>query len=114
MARGDIVWVDFPPPPSGGHEQAGRRPAIAVQTDAAGTTLPTLVLVPQTTNLVALRYPFTVRVDPSPQNGLTQPSVLLAFQLRVTDRRRVIRVVGRLEPHYLHQLDAELRRLLNL
>ncbi|HBY92752.1 MAG TPA: PemK family transcriptional regulator [Chloroflexi bacterium] len=115
MARGDVVYVDFPAPPGGaGHEQAGRRPAIAVQTDSVPTALPTVVLVPLTTKLAALRYPFTIRVAPSPQNGLTHPSVLLVFQLRVTDQRRILRTVGRLERQYLAQLDAELRRLLDL
>ncbi|MGQ9625282.1 MAG: type II toxin-antitoxin system PemK/MazF family toxin [Anaerolineae bacterium] len=107
--------VELPPPLGGvGHEQAGRRPAIAVQADVASYNLPTLMRVPITGQLSALRFPYTIRVEPSNVNGLTQPSVLLVFQLRAIDRRRILETIGRLEQNYLDQLDAEMRRLLNL
>ena len=115
MARGDVFLVELPPQPgAGGREQAGRRPAIAVQTDATSTSLPTLMIVPMTGQLTALRFPHTIRVEPSEANGLSQPSVLLVFQLRAVDRRRVLDRIGRLEQNYIAQLDAEMRRLLAL
>jgi mRNA interferase MazF len=115
MARGDVLRIELPSPPGGaGHEQAGCRPAIAVQADVSGTNLPTLMIVPLTGQLSALRYPYTIRVEPSNANGLTQPSVLLVFQLRAIDRRRIIGTIGRLEQEYLEQLEAEMRRLLSL
>ena len=115
MARGDVLRVELPPPPGGaGHEQAGRRPAIAVQADVMGITLPTLMIVPLTGQLSALRFPYTIRVEPSNVNGLTQPSVLLVFQLRAIDRQRILETIGRLEQDYLDQLDAEMQRMLGL
>jgi len=115
MARGDVLLVELPPPPSGaGHEQAGRRPAIAVQADLPSANLPTLMIVPLTGQLDALRFPYTIRVEPSDVNGLTQPSVLLVFQLRAIDRRRILGTIGRLEQEYLDQLDNEMRRMLSL
>ncbi|MFQ5794965.1 MAG: type II toxin-antitoxin system PemK/MazF family toxin [Candidatus Bipolaricaulia bacterium] len=115
MARGDVLRVKLPLPPGGaGREQAGRRPAIAVQTDVTSANLPTLMIVPLTGQLSALRFPHTIRVEPSNTNGLNQPSVLLVFQLRAIDQRRIIEVIGRLEEEYLDQLDAEMRRLLSL
>lgn len=115
MARGDVLRIELPSPPSGvGHEQAGRRPAIAVQTDVTSASLPTLMIVPLTGQLSALRFPHTIQVEPSRVNGLTQPSVLLVFQLRAIDQRRILETIGRLEQHYLNQLDAEIRRMLSL
>ena len=115
MARGDVLLVDLPVPSSGaGHEQMGNRPAIAVQNDASDPRLPTIMIIPCTSNLGALRYPHTIRVDPSQQNGLNMPSVLLVFQLRAIDKMRIAGNIGRLEQHYLQQLDAELRNLLNI
>jgi len=115
MARGDIVTVDLPVPSDrAGHEQVGPRPAIIVQTDAADTSLPTTMVVPLTSNLSALRFPFTLRVDPSLQNGLTESSVLLVFQLRAIDKRRLGNNIGRLEQCHVRQLEAEMRRLLSL
>ncbi len=113
MARADVLRVVLPSP-GGHHEQAGRRPAIAVQADTRGINLPTLMIVPVTGELTALRFPYTVRVDPSKANGLTMPSALLVFQLRAIDRARIIETIGRLEPEYVERLDAELRRMLNL
>lgn len=115
MARGDVLFVDLSPPAGGaGREQAGKRPAVAVQAHASGTSLPTVIIVPMTSKLKALRYPHTIRVEPSGQNGLSQSSVLLVFQLRVIDRTRILRRLGTLEQHYLNQLDAEIQRLLDL
>jgi mRNA interferase MazF len=115
MARGDVLFIDLSPPPGGaGREQAGKRPAVAVQADDTGASLPTVIIVPMTSKLKALSYPHTIRVEPSGQNGLSQSSVLLVFQLRVIDRSKILRRLGSLEPHYLNQLDAEIRRLLDL
>ncbi len=110
MARGDVLRVELPA--QAGKEQAGVRPAVAVQADEADS--PTLMIVPFTSQLEALRFTHTIRVEPSAANGLTLPSVLLVFQLRAIDRRRIVSTIGRLEPNYLDQLEAELYRLLDL
>ena len=78
MARGDVLLVDLPP--SDGREQSGRRPAVAVQTNLLGE--PMLLIAPVTSNLAALRYKFSVRVEPSPENGLSRTSVIMVFQLK--------------------------------
>ena len=54
MARGDVLLVSLPT--TGGREQSGRRPAVAVQTDIAGE--PLLMVAPITSNLTALRLHF--------------------------------------------------------
>jgi mRNA-degrading endonuclease toxin of MazEF toxin-antitoxin module len=72
------------------------------------------MVVPLTSNLEALRFPYTIRVEPSATNGLSQQSVLLVFQLRAIDRSRITGSLGKLEQEYLEQLDEEMRRLLAL
>jgi len=84
MNPGDLYWVEFPA--RGGHAQAGRRPAIVVQSAAATAKLPTVLLVPLTTQLDALRFPGTALVETTAENGLTRPSVALVFQLTAVDR----------------------------
>jgi len=115
MGRGDIATVDLPAPlgPTG-HEQVGSRPAIVVQTDIAGIELPTTIVVPLTSNLSATRFPHTIYVVPSTQNGLSKPSVLLVFQLRAIDKSRLGNKIGNLEHHYLQELESEMRVLLGL
>lgn len=95
-----------------GREQSGRRPAVVAQDDIPG--LPTLLVAPLTSQLSALRFPHTLRVEPSPENGLSMPSVILLFQLQVVDKRRVLRVVGKLEEQYVEQFNSELRQMLKL
>lgn len=108
MARGDILLVSLPE--SDKREEKGNRPAIAVQTDIA--TSPMLMIVPVTSSLGALRFPFTVRIEPSEQNGLTLPSVAMVFQMRAIDRKRIIQKIGELELQYLTQVDAEIWQML--
>ena len=113
MKRNDIVMVELPPPLGGaGREQAGRRPAVVVQDDTPG--LPTLLVAPLTSQLAAQRFPHTLRIEPSFENGLSMSSVILLFQLQVMDRRRVLRVIGQLEEQYVMQFDSELRQMLKL
>lgn len=85
MNAGDLYWVEFPA--RGGHAQAGRRSAIDVQSADATSRLPTVLLMPLTTQLDALRFPGTVLVEVTPENGLTRPSVALAFQLTAVDKQ---------------------------
>ncbi len=108
MARGDILLVALPD--SDKREEKGNRPAIAVQAD--GTTSPMLMVVPVTSALAVLRFPFTVSIEPSPQNGLTLPSAAMVFQMRAIDRKRIIRAIGTLEPEYLVQVDTAIRDML--
>ena len=113
MKRNEIVMVELPPPLRGvGREQSGRRPAVVAQDDTP--SLPTLLVAPLTSQLSALRFPHTLRVEPSPENGLNMPSVILLFQLQVVDKRRALRVVGELEQRYVEQFDFELRQMLKL
>jgi mRNA interferase MazF len=108
MARGDVLLVGLPE--SDRREERGNRPAIAVQTDVA--TSPMLMIVPVTSSLGALRFAFTVKIEPSKLNGLALPSVAMVFQMRAIDRKRIIRKIGDLESKYLEQVDAEIWQML--
>jgi mRNA-degrading endonuclease toxin of MazEF toxin-antitoxin module len=85
MNVGDVYWIDLPP--RGGHAQAGRRPGIIVQGARSSAQLPTVLLVPLTTQLEALRFPGTVLVETDETNGLRRRSVALVFQLTAVDKR---------------------------
>lgn len=108
MARGDILMVSLPA--TDGREQSGRRPAVAVQIDIAGE--PMLMIVPITSNLTALRFTFSVGVEPSSENGLTAPSVIMVFQMRAVDKTRIIQRIGHLSSDDLKRVDNEIWRML--
>ncbi len=108
MARGDVLLVSLPS--SDRREQSGRRPAVAVQTDQAGE--PMLMVAPVTSNLAALRFTFSVRIEPSPENGLTAPSVVMVFQMRAIDKVRIVRKIGQISEADMSRIDAEIWRML--
>ena len=106
MNIGDLYWVEFPA--RGGHAQAGRRPAIIAQTPS---TLPTVLLVPLTSQLDALRFPGTVLVETSQGNGLRHHSVALVFQLTAIDKRYISEPLGKASDAVLAQLWSALDAL---
>ncbi len=91
-------------------EQSGRPPVVAVQTDIAGE--PMLMIAPITSSLGTLRFAFSVRVEPSPDNGLTSPSVVMIFQMRAIDKSRIIRKLGQLSLADMERIDAEIWSML--
>ncbi len=94
MKLGDIYWVEFPS--RSGHAQAGRRPAIVFQSASVTAQLPTVLFLPLTTQMDALRFPGTALVETTPENGLKRPSVALAFQLTTVDKQFISAHLGTL------------------
>jgi len=108
MARGDVLLINLPA--SGGREQSGRRPAVAVQTDAAGE--PMLMVGAISSNLTASRFAFSVQIEPSAENGLTQTSIVMIFQMRAIDKSRIVKKLGSLSGEDLQRIDVEIWRML--
>ena len=112
MNLGDVYTVEIP---SGeGHEQAGARPAVIAQAPQFENQLPTVLIVPLTSQLAAQSFPGTFLIHPDSQNGLTMISVALVFQLRAIDKRRLKRRIGRLSDSDLAQLRQHMKALLQL
>ncbi len=115
MQRGDIVLVNLPQAAGvSGHEQTGTRPALVVHDDATSDSLSLIMIVPITGNLTAQKFAHTILVQPSTSNGLSAPSVLLVFQLRATDKRRVVKKIGVIELPIMEQVNVELKKLLGI
>jgi mRNA-degrading endonuclease toxin of MazEF toxin-antitoxin module len=66
----EIFWVNLPDRP--GREQGGRRPAIIWQ-DTVTFPLPTVLIIPLSTQMNALRFPATLEIRPSAASGLASP-----------------------------------------
>lgn len=115
MNRGDVVRVQLPPPvgPSG-REQFGVRPAIIIQDDRATENLSTAIIIPLTSRLIASRFVGSFIIYPSTNNGLECNSVVLTHQVRVIDKNRIERVIGKITDADMTILETELRNLLGL
>jgi mRNA-degrading endonuclease toxin of MazEF toxin-antitoxin module len=90
MKIGDLHWVELPA--RGGQAQAGRRPAIILQQPV---TLPTVLVIPLTSQQDALRFPATVFVEADKENGLRHDSVALVFQITAVDKRYLAERIGK-------------------
>src|SRR5215204_4836566 len=104
MHRGEVwrVRMAF----TGGHTQAGLRPAVILQHDRHTAIVPTVLVVPFTSRLKTQTFPGTLVVHPDGRNGLTVPSVALGFQLTVLDQRDVLNYLGTLDPATLDHVIA--------
>ncbi len=106
---GEARWVELAP--KGGHAQKGRRPVIVVQDQNASSRLSTVLIIPLTSQLDALRFPGTVLVEADADNGLARPSVALVFQLTAIDRRYLSDRTGTISRRILHEIFSALDEL---
>lgn len=73
-------WADLRP--FRPREQTGRRPAVIWQSNALTRALQSVLVIPLTTNLNRANLVETAIVYASPEAGLPEDSVALAFQMR--------------------------------
>jgi mRNA interferase MazF len=84
VKRGEIWWADL-----GAYrprEQTGRRPVVLWQSDILTKALQSVLVVPLTTNLDRAQLAGTAIIDASPESGLPETSVALAFQMRAVPK----------------------------
>jgi mRNA interferase MazF len=110
--RGDIWFVDWSP--GRGSEQAGMRPAVIIQTDAANRNphYPNTIVL--TISTKGKTVPFHVAVNPSAGNGLQETSFVKCEQILTISKERLIRYVGHLENEHLETVTAAIRRVLEV
>ena len=107
MKKGEIWIVELPS--SNGYEQKGTRPAIVFAEIGQ-----LAIVIPVTSNVQALRYPYTTEIHPSNANGLSELSIALTFHLRALDKKRLQKKIGHLEPETLDQINLFLKKLLQV
>lgn len=99
---GDVVWLDLSP--TEGHEQHGRRPAVAISTADYLRTIPNLlIIVPVTTTDRGWPHHVQLRGD---NLNLSQISFAMTEQPRTVSPRRITGTAGSVNAHTL----AEIRR----
>lgn len=109
MTVGEVRWVELVS--TGGHAQKGRRPAIIVQSQKVSTRIPTLLVVPLTSQIDALRFPGTVLVEADSDNGLRRASIALVFQLTAVDQRYLGDHLGKVSQTVLDEIFSALDEL---
>ena len=110
--RGEIWWVNWSP--GRGSEQAGRRPAVVVQTDPANHNprYPNVVVVALSTK--GREVPFHIRVDSTEENGLSQTSYVKCDQILTISKERLEQRLGSLHPVSIRKVNQALALVLDL
>jgi len=93
----DVLVVNFSP--TRGREQKGMRPCIVLETNGFRGEGSVTIVCPLTTQLKKI-FSFETVIEPSSINGLTEVSKMLIRQLRVIDKTRITKKIGRLERKY--------------
>lgn len=110
MKKGEICIVSLAI--GAGHEQCGERPALLISDTKTGI----VIVIPFTSNLEALRFPYTLAILPEKQNNnnLKQKSVALIFHIRAINKTRILRTVGNLNQNFQKKIDDILKEMLGL
>lgn len=107
MKKGEIWLVELPE--GKGHEQKGLRPALVVG-GANGIT----TAIPLTKNVERLKFSHTLLIEPSKDNGLTEASVALVFQISSLDETRFKKQLGWIPKEQRNAIDELLLSLLEI
>ena len=78
-------------------EQGGIRPVIVIQNDIGNRHSPTLIVLPITSEIKKENMPTHCILHRSIKNGLKVDSMVLAEQIRVIDKSRILDYIGYLD-----------------
>jgi mRNA interferase MazF len=112
IRRGEVWWCDLGP--LLGSPPAGRRPVLVVSADGFNASnLRTVIAAALTTNVDRAKRPANVLIEQGTA-GLTRDSVVMMSHLRTVDKATLVEKCGRLSRSRMAQVDAGLRRVLDL
>ncbi len=90
---GDIFLIDFDGAKYS--EQGGVRPALVVQNDMGNIYSPTMLVAPLTSK-TKKELPTHMKITPD-KSGLKETSTALFEQVRVADKKRIIKKIGHID-----------------
>jgi mRNA interferase MazF len=106
--RGDIVLVLYP---DSNQCTARRRPALVIQADQLGTSLPQTIVAMITSNMARAGHPSRIAVLVNAKggsgSGLLMDSVIMADNVAAIHESEIDRVIGQFPR--MNELDAALR-----
>lgn len=103
MKRGEVWEINLDP--TIGAEIKKIHPCILVSRDALAR-LPLKIIVPITEwNESFVRAPWHIKVEPSPQNGLSKTSSADTYQVRSISEQQFVKMIGRIDDSIMEQIN---------
>jgi mRNA interferase MazF len=113
IKRGDILLVNLEP--TIGSEQRGKsRPCLVVSPKELNDVFRGIIVCPVTDAKHLKHSELGLTLLPAGEGGLDKDSLVVAFQLRMIDKRRVIRKLGNIGAPLLSEVNESLRAVLDL
>ncbi len=100
--RGDIFYANLDT--AVGSEQGGTRPVIIVQNDIGNKFANTVIIVPLTKK-IDRKVKLPTHIVIKKFKGIKYDSTALTEQIRVIDKRRLIRKVGKLQENSMQKIN---------
>ncbi len=113
IMRGDVLLVNLEP--TLGSEQRGRsRPCLVVSPAPLNRVLRGVIVCPVTDARHVKRSELGLTFLPAGEGGLDKNSLAIAFQVRMIDKRRVIRKLGTVSEPFLSEVTESLKAVLDI
>lgn len=114
IERGMVIDINLEPVK--GSETGKLRPCVVVTNDIYNARVPVIQVVPITAwNEKKERIKTNVTISPSQVNGLDKKSIADCLQTRPIDYRlRLSKIRGKLEFHYMDEIDQALKAVFSL
>ena len=113
IKRGDVLLVNLEP--TIGSEQRGKsRPCLVVSPEALNQVFRGIIVCPITDARHVKQSELGLTFIPSGEGDLDKDSLVIAFQVRMIDKRRVIRKLGSIGDSYLSEVNESLQAVLDL
>lgn len=111
--RGDVMLVNLEP--TIGSEQQGKsRPCLVVSPEALNEVFRGIIVCPITDAKHLKQSKLGLTFLPAGEGGLNKDSLVIAFQLRMIDKRRIIRKLGSIADSFLIDVNESLQAVLDL
>lgn len=111
VKRGEIWLVSLDP--TMGYEIKKSRPGVIIQNDVGNKYSPITIIAPITSQKLEHIYPFEVLLARK-NSGLEKDSKVLLNQIRVVDKKRLVRRLGKVEESTLFRIDEAIKISLGL
>lgn len=111
IKRGQVWLVNLDP--TVGYEIKKSRSAVIIQNDIGNANSPITIVAPVTSHGLDKVYPIEVFI-PQRTSGLDKDSKILLNQIRAIDKRRLIKLLGKVDYTTMQQVDRALQISLGL
>ena len=96
-----------------GSEERGIRPVLIIQNDIGNKHSPTTIIIP-ITKRIETQYSIPTHIEIEAFGKMKYKATIMAEQIKVIDKRRLIRCIDILPQKYINLVDRAIRTATNL